>query len=144
MNKADLFEFFQAINDIEKGYEEIAKQAGISYNELAIFHMLYNHAPCTQKNIADTWRLPKQTVNNHCKSLFKKGWIETIESYDKREKQLCLTPSGRAFSKPIIDTLTQVEQLTLTKMGKETFQYMFQYIQDYRQYFKASIATTIK
>ena len=136
MRKADLATFFQIINEIENSYAQLAKNFGISYNELAIFHMLYKHAPCTQKQIAEKWRLPKQTVNNYCKVLLEKGLLCTVESRDKREKQLCFTPQGEVQTRAVLEKLEQVEQETLTQFGKKPFEELVTLIRAYQRCFE--------
>lgn len=43
-------------------YGEWAKQHGVSYNMLMILCTL-DAGPCTQKQVSESWMIPKQTVN---------------------------------------------------------------------------------
>ncbi|QEY24107.1 MarR family winged helix-turn-helix transcriptional regulator [Neisseria animalis] len=113
MKQHDLAAFFQTVADIEKNYEHLAKQEGVGYVEPAVFHMLWHYAPCLQKNIAHIWQLPKQTVNNHCKTLLEKGLITAVQGDDKREKLLVLSEQGKAFCRPLMEKLAHIEQQAL-------------------------------
>lgn len=79
------------------------KQQGLSYNTFAIFYTLVQKNTCTQKQIADEWFLPKQTVFSICKTLVHDGLLVMHESpKDKRERLLSLTEKGKAYAVPLV------------------------------------------
>ncbi|MDO4894083.1 MarR family transcriptional regulator [Moraxella sp.] len=101
-------------------YAIFAKKYGISDNELAIFYALWVNEFRTQKQIADEYVLAKQTINTLCKRFEADGLITSIISQnDKREKIISLTDKGKAFAKPIIETLLNLEQKIIDEFGIE-------------------------
>ncbi|WLF83360.1 MarR family winged helix-turn-helix transcriptional regulator [Moraxella sp. ZY210820] len=105
---------------IVASYAIFAKKYGISDNELAIFYALWVNECRTQKQIADEYVLAKQTINTLCKRFEADGLITSIISQnDKREKILSLTDKGKAFAKPIIEPLLNLEQQIIDEFGNE-------------------------
>ncbi|QIM66451.1 DNA-binding protein [Mannheimia granulomatis] len=91
------------IGKMDAVMESWIAKLGLTYNHFAVLHTLAEQPNgCTQKQIADEWYLPKQTVFNICKEYREKSWIEFAESEsDKRERILLLTEQGKAQAMPI-------------------------------------------
>ena len=52
-----------SIIQIRAAYAMWAKVHGLNYHEVLIFYAMRDNEECTQKKIADSYRLPKQTVS---------------------------------------------------------------------------------
>ncbi len=101
-------------------YLNWAKQKGLSANEFYVLYRLGLGGDCTQKDIAEEWSIPKQTVSVVCKQFLEKGYLQyTKSSTDKREKKLSLTELGKAVAMPIVMELSAIEQRTAEQFGKE-------------------------
>ncbi|MGQ8821411.1 MarR family winged helix-turn-helix transcriptional regulator [Bibersteinia trehalosi] len=97
-----------------------AKNHQINANELAILYTLWISDFATQKHIADKYHLAKQTIHTLCKKYEADGIIVIQSSdNDKREKILSLTDKGKAFAKPIIEPLLNLEQKIIDEFGDE-------------------------
>ena len=84
-----------SIIQIRAAYAMWAKVHGLNYHEVLIFYAMRDNEECTQKKIADSYRLPKQTVNNIITSLKKNGYLTLIPGRkNAKEKILALTESG--------------------------------------------------
>lgn len=96
-------ELTKHIGEIDAVLDNWIAKLGLTYNHFAVLHTLAQQPNgCTQKQIADEWYLPKQTVFNICKEYREKGWIEFAESEsDKRERILLLTEQGKHQAMPI-------------------------------------------
>lgn len=106
-------------------YELFAKQHGINDNELAILYALWVYKERTQKQIADEHLIAKQTINTLCKKYEMDGIITiTVSNTDKREKILSLTDKGKAFAKPIIETLLNQENAVIDNFGHERMAFL--------------------
>ena len=55
-------------------YGEWAKAHGMSYNTVMTLYALAQARGCTQKQIAEEWLIPKQTVNTIVKELERQGF----------------------------------------------------------------------
>ena len=67
MNKESL----KAVNDINRAiikargiYSEWSARHGISYHEMLVLYTIREFGFCTQKQICDSYLLPRQTMNN--------------------------------------------------------------------------------
>ena len=100
-------------------YEEWAGSHGLSANSLLVLQSLYDGA-CTQKEISRKWCIPKQTIHTILKDLEAQGYLE----WDKRNKQIALTPEGASFVDTIITQIQEKELHVIQKMGLERMKRM--------------------
>ena len=68
------------INDINRAiiqirgiYSAWSAEHGISYHEMLVIYTIREFGFCTQKQICDSYLLPRQTINNVITGLRKKG-----------------------------------------------------------------------
>lgn len=114
-----------SIIQIRAAYAMWAKVHGLNYHEVLIFYAMRDNEECTQKKIADSYRLPKQTVNNIITSLKKDGYLTLIPvRKNAKEKILALTESGEAYYRSIMEPILEFETLASEKMGKEEIRQM--------------------
>ncbi|UOO81338.1 MarR family winged helix-turn-helix transcriptional regulator [Uruburuella testudinis] len=105
---------------ISRQYDRWAKQHGINYNILAVFYTLAVQGPCTQKQIGESWQLPKQTVFSVCRQLHAQGYLSFgLSSRDKREKTLHFTAHGAAFALPIVEQMQAMERQLFENFGEQ-------------------------
>lgn len=102
-------------------YGEWAKSHGLSLNTLMILYSFCEEPDgCTQKQISQKWMIPKQTVNAVLKEFEEQNYLKLIPlPSDKRNKQIHLTPEGRAFAREIIGQLREKELYVTEQMGAE-------------------------
>ncbi len=114
-----------AIIRIRAAYATWAKENGLNYHETLIFYAMRDNPECTQKQIADSYRLPKQTVNNIVVALKKIGYIELVPSAKGgKEKVLKLTPSGEAYYNEIMGKILEFEEMASMTMGVDKIRQM--------------------
>lgn len=83
-----------SIIQIRAAYAMWAKVRGLNYHEVLIFYAMRDNEECTQKKIADSYRLPKQTVNNIITSLKKDGYLTLIPGRKTRRKRSLPSPKA--------------------------------------------------
>ena len=105
-------------------YGEWAKQHGTSYHAMMTLYALNQNRKCTQKQIAEEWLLPKQTVNTVVKDLERRGYVSLRAGRDQKEKLVDLTPAGRAFAAPCLQEIYELEDRAVDAMGQERFREM--------------------
>lgn len=94
----------------EELYGEWAKTHGMSYNTVLTLYALDLGRPCTQKQIAEEWLIPKQTLNTIIKELERQGYVEFQPQPGKREKLVRFTMAGRAYAQMHLGELYQMEE----------------------------------
>lgn len=103
-------------------YSGFAKKYGLSYNELHCFYYLAQHEYATMSEISKLWSIPKQTLNSFRNKYVKKGYISVIaDSKDKRKKVVTLTQEGKDFTLPMIEALTQAEQVASKGLSEKEY-----------------------
>lgn len=112
-----------SISRIENFVEIWIKQQGLSYNTFAIFYTLAKKTTCTQKQIADEWFLPKQTVFSICKTLVCDGLLVMQDNpKDKRERLLSLTEKGKAYAIPLVKQADEFADKIFEIYGEQRIQ----------------------
>lgn len=109
-----------ATDRIDYLYDNWARSRGINSYVSRIMYMLYASGIDRQKDIAENYGMPKQTVNNVISDLLKKGYItlETDEK-DRRSKLIRLTEEGEKYAGSITEPLLECEKSVLEEMGGE-------------------------
>lgn len=98
-------------------YTEWARSRGISYHTLMTLYALDLGQPCTQKQMAEEWMLPKQTVNTIVKDLERRGYVALTAGRDQKEKLIAFTPAGEAYAAEYLRELYALEERTLEALS---------------------------
>ena len=113
-------------------YSAWSKGHGISYNEMLVLYTIRDNHYCTQKQICDSYLLPRQTMNHVFTKMCKDGIIEISEKYGKgREKAFILTEYGKEYAAPFIESLNNVEERAVEIMGKDRILAMTSLVQEF-------------
>ena len=118
--KHSLIDFNMSVNQIRGSWVQLAKKYNINYHEMLVLYHLYCNGGCTQKQICDYYLLPKQTVNNSVSARKDNGNIDLQAAPgNRKEKVLVLTQQGRQYISTLVDSMKQVEEDMVEKMGEE-------------------------
>ena len=113
-------------------YAAWSKKHAISYNEMLIFYTIRDSGFCTQKQICDSYLLPRQTMNHVFAKLCADGIIEVSSKYSTgREKAFVLTDAGQVYAAPLIASLNRVEEKAIERMSKNRIRAMTELIQEF-------------
>ena len=113
-------------------YAAWSKKHEISYNEMLVFYTIRDNSFCTQKQICDSYLLPRQTMNHVFAKLCADGIVEVSpERSIGREKAFVLTGKGRTYAGPLINSLNSIEERAIELMGKERIQAMTELVQEF-------------
>ncbi len=105
-------------------YATLARRHGMSFHTALTLYALDQDEGCTQKQIAENWLIPKQTVNTVVKDLERRGYVSLRAGRDQKEKLVDLTPAGRAFAAPCLQEIYELEDRAVDAMGQERFREM--------------------
>ncbi len=107
-----------AINRI---YNSWAKNHGVSQKELFVIYEIANSkGTCTQRQICERFSYRKQTVSQIIHNLERENLV-TLEvlACDKRNRNICFTDKGRAFSDELLLELKDREIKAFMTMSEE-------------------------
>ena len=120
MNAMDKLRQYNAyLSKINALYHEWAKKHGMSYNMMMTLYALDENDDWAQKQIAEEWLIPKQTVNTVVKDLERRGYLCCETRAHSKEKTVKLTPAGKAFAKECMQGLYEAETRCLLALGEE-------------------------
>ena len=112
-----------ATEKIDGAYYLFARRRGAKENEMTLLWALDDGAPHTQRQICRDWLIPKTTVNTNVKALAAAGYLELLPARDGREKQIALTPAGRAYAGRVLAGIYAAEreamEETVAALGAE-------------------------
>lgn len=132
-------ENLKLLNDVNRAiikfrgiYSEWSNQHDISYHEMLVLYTIREHGYCTQKQICESYLLPKQTIHNVMAGMRNNGILLYDESHSSgREKAFVLSEKGKEYAAPFLDSLDTVETRALELLGKEKLQALTHMLLDY-------------
>ncbi len=115
------------LNDVNRAiikfrgtYSQWSSAHGISYNEMLVLYTIREKGFCTQKQICDSYLLPRQTMNNVITVMRESGLLElSLEHSTGREKAFVLTGRGEEYARPLLDSMNAFEEQAVALLGDE-------------------------
>lgn len=127
-----LAEINRAIIQFRGLYAAWSKEHGISYHELLVLYTIRDQGFCTQKQICDSYLLPRQTMNHVILDLRKRGLLELSPKHCiGREKAFVLSKQGKRYAEPLLEALDRMEMQALEAFGTQNMQAMVQAVLSY-------------
>ena len=137
MEKQTLYllnEVNRAIIKLRGIYSKWSGAHGISYNEMLVFYTIRGNGFCTQKQICDSYLLPRQTINHVIAGLRKNGILKiSKECGTGHEKAFILTAAGREYAHPFFESLEKVETRAVELLGAEKLEILTIQMLEYAQ-----------
>ncbi|MDO4944775.1 MAG: MarR family transcriptional regulator [Ruminococcus sp.] len=134
MSKWDNYikEVTAVVNRTDYLYEKWSKHQNVNSCVSKIMYMLRSADMTTQKEMAECYGMPKQTVNTVISELHKKEYIQLIpDENDKRSKIIKLTDKGEKYADEIVTPLLDCEKKVLAEMGEERVKMMIDTMKQY-------------
>lgn len=127
-----LAEINRAIIQFRGLYAAWSKEHRISYHELLVLYTIRDQGFCTQKQICDSYLLPRQTMNHVILDLRKRGLLELSPKHCiGREKAFVLSKQGKRYAEPLLEALDRMEMQALEAFGPQNMQAMVQAVLSY-------------
>lgn len=108
-----------SINQIDGIYYQLARKMGLKENMLALLYALSDGKPYTQKQISKEWLIPKTTINTLIKECILNGYIVLQHEPHTKEKMICLTDTGKEYTKHVLTTLKLAEMEAFDETSKK-------------------------
>ena len=119
-------------------YGAWAKRHGMSYHTMMTLYALDREHAQTQKEIAEWWMIPKQTVHTVVKELEQKGYLAFEEG--RKEKRIRFTPVGEAYVQTHLRGLYEAEERTMEALGPALCELLVQGCQAYTAMLEQEVA----
>lgn len=108
-----------AMNNFGKAYSACATKMGSQESELWLMYALDDSVPHSQKQICDEWGFPRTTLNSITKKCEAAGYLTLSPIPGKRrEMTICLTESGKEYTKKLLDVVYRAERSALEETLK--------------------------
>ena len=110
----------RAIIKCRGAYSMWAGIHGVNYHEMLVLYTIREYGYCTQKQICDSYILPKQTIHNVITAMRKNGvLVYDTEKSRGREKAFVLSAKGKDYAADFLYSLDVIESHALEALGKE-------------------------
>ena len=126
--KQFFYEFGREFYKIDAYYAAFARRSGVQPRLLWVLYALNDGESHTQKEICDTWILPRTTVNTIVKELEAEGYVVLSQiKGKKREMNVTLTKAGKAYADEKLARLYEIENRvfdSLTEVDKQVIEHL--------------------
>ena len=120
-SKQFFYNFGKSLYRIDGFYAEYAKESNIKENLLWILYALNDGEEHSQKEISDSWDLPRTTINTIIKELQGDGFIELVQiKGEKRELNVKLTESGKKYADELLAELYEIEKRVFEQLKDDS------------------------
>ncbi|MBQ8247680.1 MAG: winged helix-turn-helix transcriptional regulator [Lachnospiraceae bacterium] len=132
-------ETLKLLNDVNSAiikfrgiYSAWSYEHGISYNEMLVLYTIREHGYCTQKQICDSYLLPRQTMNHVFTVMRNQGILQySNEKSVGKEKAYVLSEQGKEYATPFIESLDTVELRAIELLGEDTLEHLTELLLQY-------------
>ena len=99
---------------------------------MLVLYTIRDQGYCTQKQICDSYLLPRQTINHVISAMRQAGLLEYSRPCSTgREKAFVLTERGREYARPFLDSLEVGEAAALEQLGPDKLHILCGLLQEY-------------
>ncbi len=117
-SKSFFYEFGKILYKIDRFYAEYAKNSEVKENLLWILYALNDGKAHSQKEICESWDLPRSTINTIMKELENDGYVKLEQIKGKRrELKVKLTKKGEEYTKNLLNDLYEIENKTFNELN---------------------------
>ena len=110
-SKSFFYQLGKGLYHIDGFYAEYAKESNVKENLLWILYALNDGEEHSQREISDSWDLPRTTINTIIKELEVDGFINLAHiKGEKRELSVKLTESGKKYADKLLSNLYEIEK----------------------------------
>lgn len=121
-------------------YSAWSNEHGISYNEMLVLYSIREQGYCTQKQICDSYLLPRQTMNHVFLGLREQGILEYSPEHSAgKEKAYVLSESGEEYAAPFLESLEAVETRAIEQLGEEKIERLTALLLEYDEALKHAL-----
>ena len=101
-------------------YSAWSYEHGISYNEMLVLYTIREQGYCTQKQICDSYLLPRQTMNHVFMGLREQEILRYSKEHSAgKEKAYVLSELGKEYAAPFLESLDVVESRAIELLGED-------------------------
>ncbi len=121
-------------------YSAWSYEHGISYNEMLVLYTIREQGYCTQKQICDSYLLPRQTMNHVFMVLRNQGILQYNKEHSVgKEKAYILSDQGKKYAAPFLESLNVVEARAIELLGEDKIETLTTLLLQYDAALKKSL-----
>lgn len=132
-------ETLKLLNDINSAiikfrgiYSAWSYKHGINYNEMLVLYTIREQGYCTQKQICDSYLLPRQTMNHVFMGLREQGILQYSKEHSiGKEKAYTLSEQGKEYATPFLKSLDVVETRAIELLGEDKIEMLTRLLLEY-------------
>lgn len=134
ISEAQIHEFNKLYYKINGLYARFENAKNTNSSVYKVLHALFISELHTQKDIMQSYEMPKQTINNVIANLQKQGFIDILSSQnDKRERILNLTARGKEYARDYTSAYTTFEMKVYQSLGARNLSKLTQIYADFER-----------
>ena len=107
--------FYVCTNKMDGLYYLAARRLGVKENAFALLYALDDGRAHSQKPLSQELLIPQTTVNTIVKEYMDLGYLLLVPSEHSREKEVALTPAGRAYAQSVLQPVYRAEEQALAR-----------------------------
>lgn len=138
----------QLLNEVNRSiikfrglYAQWSGEHGISYHEMLVLYTIREKGFCTQKQICDSYIIPRQTMHNVIGGLRRDGILAVSEADSVgREKAFVLTKKGEGYAAPLLEALERMESRAVELLGRDRLAQLTALMTDYDRALQGALA----
>lgn len=119
MDSKQLFYIFGTLlYRIDGFYDNFAKNSNVKSGLMWLLYAINDGKPHSQKEICESWSLPRSTINTLTKQLEREGYVQLAQiKGEKRELALQLTQQGTLYAEKLLKELYAIEDEVCQTFG---------------------------
>ena len=117
-SKRYFYELGKIFYKIDGFYADYARKSGVKENLLWVLYALNDGNEHSQKEISDSWDIPRTTVNTIVKQLITDGMVVLKQiPGEKRELDVILTEDGKLYANKLLAKVYEMEKAAYEKIA---------------------------
>lgn len=124
MNKAeDLIRQMNTVYNRTNGlYDKWFQLNNLNSYYIHTLYAMYMELDLSQKEISESLKIPRQTVNNTVKVLEKEGYIKLVQDpSDGRRRKIVFTDQGVKYAQTTLFPILELDRKIVEQMGVEKY-----------------------
>lgn len=128
-----LQQYLRLYRPLISSLNELLGKYNLSYSLWQVIYYIKHHGPSTLVEIAKRYSVEKPTITRRVSCLEDLQLVEKIESRDRREKLMQLTPKGEELYAACRKEISNLEREILEKLSENELQSFFETLSKIRQ-----------
>ncbi len=109
----------KASRAVTQFYDEVFKPVGLRVTQFSLLALVANKGPAGMKELAKLLVMDRTTLTRNLKPLIDQGFLEVIESDDRRQRPIAITSRGRNRLAQALPLWREAQNRVVANLGRE-------------------------